>query len=142
MSTDKNQPYTHNAEVRERMSQSHLKYNKSPEGIANRQRKSESMRGRVATESTKSLMRQAHSGKNNARWYPFELIVTLPGGVTNIYIFDGDQPFAECRLMFGLVNHLTKLKRGEIVTIKSRSTKTIHTWPIGSTVKLNKLLLD
>lgn len=131
--------YTHSPEVRAQMSESHLKFNQSPAGIAKRKKLSELRKGIKITDEARENMRKAQSGKNNSSWAPFEIIVTLPTEEVKSYTFDGDTPFADCTKMFGLQNYMKRLKQGETVTITYTNCNTKHPWPKGTTVILNKL---
>ena len=131
--------HTHSAEVRNKISEAHIRYNQTEAGLAKRKMLSELRTGSKASDETRAKMRLAQGGRANSNWTPFELVVVPPDEEPVIHLFDGDTPYLDCTKMFGLHNLLKLLKQGEIITITRRNTRTVHPWVRGTQLYINKL---
>ena len=121
-------------ETRQKMSESHIKYNASPAGIAKRQRLSKERKGMKFTEEHKKKLSEAKKGSNNLTWQPFILKAHLPNGEVEEYVFDGDTPYMDCVRKFGINRFMVKLKSGGNAIIKRKGKR--YDWPMNTVLQM------
>lgn len=89
----------------------------------------------VHRERIGTLKSVEQKGKGNSKWAPFVLVVNLPCGDVEEYLFDSDTPKKDLAAKFGLDS--TKMKKGYIVKKVNNVTK--HPWPKETAIKVRFL---